>query len=86
MNGDRFRRLLEPLMDLTLPYIRADGTPMTLREFGGDNIVLKVEFLLSAPPRREAAYKFWVACAIFLARHVDRAVPTFMQAPGFLMP
>ena len=85
MNGDRFRHLLEPLLDLTLPFIRADGTPMTLRQFGDDNIVLKVEFLLSAPPHREAA-PLWVACAIFLARHAGCAVPTFMQAPGFLMP
>ena len=78
INGDRFRQLMEPLMDLPTPLLETDGTVMSLRDFGSD-LVMQVELLLSGPPHTEAAIKLWVACAMFLARHADQTVPGFMQ-------
>ena len=78
IDGDRFKELLEPLMDLeTAAFI--DKQPVLLRAFGDDNYVLKTEFLISGPHHQEQALKLWVVCATFLAQRPYVLVPSCMR-------
>ena len=79
MDGDRFKQLLEPLMDLKTPVALQNGELMPLRDFGGDgdNYLLKIDMLVGGeekPPR------LWVMCAMHLAQTPDFPVPSSMQA------
>ena len=76
LDGDRFKHLLKPLLGLHTGAVEEDGTEVTLRNFGDDDYLLKVEFLLSG---NEMQLKLWVACAGFLASHLDYPVPQCMQ-------
>ena len=76
LDGDRFKHLLQPLLDLRTGALEEDGTEVTIRTFGDDDYLLKVEFLLSG---NEIDLKVWVACAVFLASHLEYPVPQCMQ-------
>ena len=79
LNGQTFIDLLEPLMDLETEVCKDGDSPMTLREFGDDNYLLKLDMLLGDTP--DAVVIMWVHFAMFLARHSDRDVPTCMRRP-----
>ena len=79
MNGDRFMYALEALMELRTPAMVRDEQ-MTLRTFGGDNMVLKVDRLMGGGESTfETALQLWVRCAMFLGRHPEHPVPARMR-------
>ena len=79
MNGDRFMYALEALMELKTPVIFGNER-MTLRTFGGNNMILKVDMLMGVPENAfETALQLRVRCAMFLARHPEHPVPACMQ-------
>ena len=75
MNGDRFTEALAPLMELKTIAL-CDTGHVTLREFGGNNMVMKVEYLVSG---EETDLKLWVYCAMFLARNPKQPFPACMN-------
>ena len=77
INGQRFIDLLEPLMDIDTGVSFADGKRLTLREFGDDDYLLKLDMLLGDSPKPVIAA--WVHLTMFLARNPDRAVPACMK-------
>ena len=84
MDGDRFKNVLEALMDLETPAVDDCGRPIKLRDFGGDNDdmwVLKVGMLTSGTGMLDASSHLWVKCAMFLARHIEVPMPACMRVP-----
>ena len=80
IDGDRFKNLLEPLMDVETPFVCDDtimhDTWMRLREFGGDDYLVKIDFLVGGC---ESGLKLWVMCAMFLARNPSFEAPACMS-------
>ena len=66
-------------MDLELAVIvNNEYEFMTLREFGGDNMLCKVDMLVG-DSTFDNALQLWVRCAMFLGRHLEHPVPACMQ-------
>ena len=77
LNGDRLKYALEALMDFETPVINsADGSQLTLRQFGRDNYVLVVGMLTGG---EDKVVHLWFTCAMYLARHLDHQVPFCMR-------
>ena len=76
IDGDRFKNLLEPLMDEPTPLVCNDPI-MRLREFGGDDYLMKMDMLVGG---REPDLKLWVFCAMFLARNPTFEAPACMSS------
>ena len=77
-DGDRFKNLLEPLMDEPTPLV-CDDPIMRLREFGGDDYLLKIDMLVGGLTKSESDLKLWVMCAMFLARNPSFEAPACMS-------
>ena len=75
IDGERFKRVLAPLMDLPTPVIAEDGTQVSLRDFGGDNYLFKIDILAVD----DAAITLWMKCAMYLARNPDYPLPACMM-------
>ena len=75
-DGDRFKKLLEPLMDEPTPLV-CDDPIMRLREFGGDDYLMKMDMLVGG---HEQDLKLWVFCAMFLARKPTFEAPACMSS------
>ena len=82
LDGERFKSLLEPLMDMKLPMTKVDGGQVLLRDFGPDDhphdnsYMWKVEYLVSGD---EGLFHLWVKTAMFLAQNPALSVPMCMQ-------
>lgn len=76
MDGDRFKRALEPLMDLETPASFGGRRPIPLRAFGDRNALMKIDILVGG---RNPIFKLWVQSALFLARHLDYPMPACMH-------
>ena len=75
IDGERFKLVLAPLMDLPTPAIAEDGTQVSLRDFGGDNYLFKIDIL----PVDDAATTLWMKCAMYLARNPLYPLPACMM-------
>ena len=75
IDGERFKRVLAPLMDLPTGAFAEDGTQYSLRDLGGDNYLLKIDFLDVDKP----AISLWMRCAMYLARNPDYPLPACMM-------
>ena len=77
-DGDRFKKLLEPLMDEPTPLV---DPIIRLREFGGDDYLMKMDMLVGErDEHREQDLKLWVFCAMFLARNPTFEAPACMSS------
>lgn len=79
LDGDRFKVAMEALMDLPIGTTWPGGHTRNLRGFANDNMVMKVDLLLSGSSKNDNLLKLWVHCAIFLARNPEYPIPVCMQ-------